>query len=596
MRIKTLAVTLLLAVSVLLSGCQTVGDWNVPDNTIEATQSLEGGQDLGSDVNLKDMTMVSDGESTVVTLYFIKGSRKSDVTESKLDSVPSYHASLLPFPQRLCVTLSVDFWDYQTSSDWYRDSLVCGSFKSSNSAEGILSVYFQLTGAVRASFEETDDRLVITLVPQRSSSQESYFVGLNAYEEWGQHLIPQDLGLTPTLCADLSNIMLISKPFSSKEQADDFSKTVSDAISSVAATKNPYVFSMEAGSLPAYNSTVDLEEVNQKLVLQEDGTGKTLPVLVENGRYLCAAPDESVLYARSYFPDPMGDSPQTQVERLWMIGKDEAKTELDLPNFSYVEQAAFSSDGKYLAILDTSMLSKVLYIYNEETGELQNLGEEGFGDITSSFVWDKQNNRIYAMTGHGDVRLMCYDFSAPEGSRIAFVEEEPGMESALATDGTSLYFSNPAAGDSGEIYAVDIATGARTLVAQGISFKLSPDGKELAVLKPSATGGPDLFDLSVISLSSGEAFSVMDAIYVEDYEFGLDSDHLYFTTSTYDGIPSGYHNALLCFSIADKNTELIGYSTAEMLKRGSQKNEMYLIDYFDSQTETFYVTYIYTHS
>jgi hypothetical protein len=595
MRIKTLAVALLLAVSVLLGGCQTVVDWNVPD-TIEGTQSISGGQDLGSDANLKNMTMVSDGKSTVVTLYFIKGSRKSDVTESKLDSVPSYEASLLSFPQRLCVTLSVDFWDYQTSSDWYRDSLVCGSFKSSNSAEGTLSVYFQLTGAAKASFEETDDRLVITLTPQGGEDKSSYFVGLNAYEEWGQHLIPQDLGLTPTLCADLTNIMLISKPFSSMDQAGEFAQAVSDAVSSVAATKNPYVFSLEAGSLPAYNSTVDLEEVNQKLVLETDGAGKTLPVLVENGRYLCAAPDGSILYARSYFPDSVGDSPQTQVERLWVIGKDEAKTELDLPNFSYVEQAAFSSDGKYLAILDTSMLSKVLYIYNEETGELQNLGEEGFGDITSSFVWDKQNNRIYAMTGHGDVRLMCYDFSVPSGSRITVVEEEPGTESALATDGTSLYFSNPAAGTIGEIYAVDIATGVRSLVAQGISFKLSPDGKELATLVPSATGGPDLFDLSVISLSSGETLTVMDAIYVEDYEFGLDSDNLYFTTSTYDGISDGYHNALLRFSIADNNAELIGYSTAEMLKRGSQKNEMYLIDYFDSQTETFYVTYIYTYS
>jgi hypothetical protein len=594
MRIKSIVVAALLAVILILGGCQTGGDLNAP-GMIEGTQSLSGGQDLGSDVNLKEMTMVSDGKSTVVTLYFIKGSRKSDVGETKLGGVPSYRASLLSFPQRLCVTLAVDFWDYGTSSDWYRDSLVRGSFKSADSANDTLSVFFQLTGEVAASFEEKSDRLTITLSPKTDGTTHSYFVGLNAYEEWGQNLIPQDLGMTPALCADLGNIMLISKPFSSEEQADTFADTVGDAVATVAATKNPYVFALERGSLPPYNATVDLEEVNRKLILQVDGKGKTLPVLVENGRYLCTSADGSILYARSYFPDSAGDSPGTQIERLWMLGKDEAKRELNLPNFSYVEQAAFSRDGKNLAILDTSMLAKVLYVYNVETGELKNLGEEGFGDITSSFVWDRERDVIYAMTGHGDVSLMRYDFSAAAGGRISRVEEIPGTESALATDGANLYFSDPSQGASGEIYAVNLATGVRTTVAPGISFKLSPDGNELAALVPSVTGGQDLFDLSVANLSSGEIIPVMSAIYVEDYEFGLDSDHLFFTTSTYEGISGSYHNAFLRFSAADRTAGLIVYSTAEIIKRGMAKNEMYLIDFFDAQTETFYVTYIYTH-
>ncbi len=594
MRIKAIAVAVLLALTLVLGGCQTVADWNMPD-TIENTQSISGGQDLGGDVNVKDITMVSDGESTVITLYFIKGSRKSDVGETKLNAVPSFRASLLPFPQRLCVTFTADYWDYEANDDWYRDSLVGGSFRSVDSEENTLSIYFQLTGAVAASFEEVGNRLCITLTPEDNDVQESFFVGLNAFEEWGQNLIPEDLELTPTLCADLSNIILISKPFSTREAAQDFADQASDAVANIAAAKNPYVFALETGSLPEYNATVDLQEVNQKLILEVDGNGKTLPVLVENGRYLCTSPDGSILYARSYFPDSKGDSPDTQVERLWMISADETKTELDLPNFSYVETAAFSHDGKYLAILDTSMRTKILYVFDLETGDLKNLGEEGFGDVTSSFVWDKEKNTIYAMTGHGDMQLMRYDFSALADNRISLVEELPGTESAVATDGVSLYFADPSAGISGEIYAVDIATGARTLVAQGISFKLSPDGNTLASLVPSSSGVQDMFDLWVTNLTSGEAALVMSAIFIEDYAFGLDSDNLYFTTSTYEGIPAAYHNAFLRFSVADGSTELIGYSTTEMIKRGSAKDEMYLIDFFDAQTETFYVTYIYTH-
>jgi len=593
MRIKSIAVAILLAATMLMGGCQATGN---ASDFIEGTQSITGGQEMGSNVNLKDMTMVSDGKSTVITLYFIKGSRKSDVGETKLDDVPAYSASLLPFPQRLCLKLSVDFWDYQTNGDWYRDSLVCGSFKSADSAEDTLSVYFQLTGDVRASFEESGDRLTVTLKPRSAEQKQSYFVGLNAYEEWGQNLIPADMDLSPTLCADLSNVMLISGPFSSGQDAEEYASQVQAAVAGVAATKTPYVFTLETGSLPQYNATVDLEEVNQKLILQEDGIGKTLPVLVENGRYLCTSPEGSILYARSYFPDSVGDSPGTQIERLWAIGKDESKQELDLPNFSYVEQAAYSRDGKYLAILDTSMLAKVLYVYDTEAGELKNLGEEGFGDVTSSFVWDKQSTIIYAMTGHREMRLMRFDFSAAAESRISYVEKIAGAESALATDGVSLYFSDPVIATAGEIYAVNTATGVRTLAAQGISFKLSPDGKELAVLAPAASGGQDLFDLSIVSLPLGEIIPVMNDIYVEDYEFGLDSDNLYFTSSTYEGIPSGYHNAFLRFSVSERAAELIGYSTAEMIRRGMAKNEMYLIDFFDAQAEYFYVTYIYTHA
>ncbi len=599
MRIKFVVVAFMLVLyMLLLPACQTEG---TPASGIEGGQSISGGQDLGSDVNLKDISVAGNGKITVITMSFIKGSRKSTVSETKLNAVPKYSASILSLPQRLRVDLDVDYWDYQKSDGWFRDSQVCGSFKTINSGDNSISLYFQLTGDISASFEEESDRLKITLKPLQGNTDTAYFVGLNAYEEYEQNLIPADLGFSPTLCAGGSDIMLISSPFSSRQKADEFADKAAAEISGVAATKKPYAFELKPGSLPQYNSTIDLEEVNQKLILQVDGKGQTLPVLVENGRYLCTSPDGSILYARSYFPGAGGDTPATQKERLWIIGRDDKKTELDLPNFSLVEQAAFSQDGKYLAILDTSMHSKVLYVYSMETGELKNLGEEGFGDFTSSFVWDMGKDTVYAMTGHNTMRLMKYNFDEPEGSRISPVETAIGNESKIATDGKSLFFAdqdalNPggSTGQTGQIYAVDILTGTRSMIAPGASFKLSPDGNYLATLAPSVAGGQELMDLNIVNLSSGEAIPVASGISVDDYEFGVDSDNLFFTTSTYQGITGIYHNAFLKYSVAKGTSDLIGYSTAESIRRGQKHNEMYLIDFFDAPQDYFYVTYIYT--
>ena len=595
MRIKFIVVAAMLVLYMLLPACQAEG---TSTSGIESAQSISGGQDQGGDTNLKDISVASDGKTTVITMSFIKGSRKSAVNETKLNGVPKYNAALLSLPQRLCVTLNVDYWDYQKSDEWFRNSLVCGSFKTINSADDSLSLYFQLTGDTAASFEENGDRLIVTLEPRTSGDDKAYFVGLNAYEEYEQNLIPAGLGFTPTLCSDSSNIILISSPFASQQKAEEFASEVAGQIAGVAATKKPYTFELKTGSLPQYNSTIDLEEVNQKLILQVDGKGLTLPVLVENGRYLCTSSDGNILYARSYFPDSGEDTPSTQKERLWIIGRNGEKTELDLPNFSYVEQAAFSQDGKYLAILDTSMHAKVLYVYTMETGELNNLGEEGFGDITSSFAWDTGRDTVYAMTGHSSMQLTRYDFDEPQGSRISPVEAAAGAESTIATDGKSLFFADPnvlnAGGAAGQIYAVDILTGTRGLLTPGISFKLSPDGNYLATLTPSVSGGKELVDINIVNLSSGESLLVASGVSVDDYEFGVDSNNLFFTTSTYEGIGGMYHNAFLMYSIADRTSRLIGYSTAETIRRGQTQNEMYLIDFFDAVKDNFYVTYIYT--
>lgn len=592
-RIKPIALAAILFVYMLLGGCQAA---QTAAAVFQSSQNSSGGQDLGAGVNLKDISIGSNGKATVITMSFIHGSRNSSVSETKLNAVPRYSASILPVPERLCVRLAVDYWDYQKSDEWYRNSLIFGSFKSAISQDNHLSLYFQLSGDAEAAFKENGDQLVITLTPRNSQPQEQYYVGLNAFEEYEQNLIPADLGFSPTLCSDGNNVMLVAGPMATQADADALAARTEKEIAAVAATKKPYTFTLASGKLPDYNASIDLEEVTQKQVLQVGGKGQTLPALMENGKYLCTAPDGSIVYARSYAPGVGADSPSNQNERLWILGQNNKKTDLDLPNFSNVDEAAFSVDGRYLAILDTATYSKVLYVYELETKELKNLGEEGFGNVTSSFAWDTNKDTIYAMTGQTTMQLLAYRFDAPTGSRIIRIGDIAGTESAVATDGKRIYYADPSGGPRGQVYSVDIAFGIRSDIAPGISFKLSPDGNELAVLSPSAIGGLEMFDLNIINLRTGISQNVITGVYIEDYEFAMDDSELFYTTSTYEGIGSLYHNALLKYSVTEGASKLVGYSTADFLRRSQGINELYLIDYFDAQQENFYVTYIYKYS
>ena len=92
--------------------------------------------------------------------------------------------------------------------------------------------------------------LVITLTPKTAQSENAYFVGLNAYEEYEQNLITAELGFTPTMCEGLSDIILISSPKKDEASAKKLADETNLKIASVAPAKQAYVFEMSMDALP----------------------------------------------------------------------------------------------------------------------------------------------------------------------------------------------------------------------------------------------------------------------------------------------------------------------------------------------------------
>ncbi|MEA4852881.1 MAG: hypothetical protein VB082_01245 [Christensenella sp.] len=599
-KIFAIILAVLVAVAFLASGCSS--QQIEPDQSPQAQEVdgvLQGGDlSLGEEVNLNDISIEQQGDTTVITMSFLNGSRKAEVSESTISSVPEYEVSVLSAPTRLQVDLKVGFWDYSNQSEWFTDSTIYGMFNTAQSESDTLSVYFQMNENVTASVEENANKLVITLTPHKSFSSHAWFVGLNAYEEYQQNLITPDLGFTPTMCEGLSDIMLISSPKTDEASAKKLAEETNLKIASVAPAKKAYVFEMAKDALPAYNNDADAQAVKDEPVMLINGAPTALPVLVENGRYLCQVPELGTLYARSYVPDASADVEQVLKEKLWVIEANGKKIQLELPDFYGVEKAAASADGRYLAILDSGVENKVLYVYDLQEKVLHNLGEEGFGDETASFVWDPEKDIIYAMTGLGTLQLVKYDFGAA-ANPMAALEERMGAESKIGYANNKIYFTDKTAGEngSGMIYAVDIGTGERIEIAPGIDFAVSADGKNLAAIQPRQDDEEGILcSVVMIDLATGtQTAEVMPELIADNISlaFGPDGDTLYFTMPGYEGTTPAYPFAILRFSASVGQAQLIGLSKTSKIVPGNAANQLYIIDYLNQAENSFYVTYIY---
>ncbi len=580
------AVALLL---VLVAGCNA---GKTADASIKQGQSLAGGSgQLGEGINLKDVDVQMQGVNTLINMSFISGSRPAGVDESMISSAPEYKVSVLGAPSRLKVELNVDFLDYQARS--FTDSLISGMFRDIKS-DGSVAVYFQLNDAVSASVQEKDAVLSITLEPLGEAEKTAYFAVLDAYAEYDAGLIPDELGLTPTLGESLTDVTLISAPYQSMQEAQPAADKINSAVGGVVG-EAAYTIEMSTAGLPPVEKKQTDGEVNEKPVFEMDDEPNTLPVLIENGKYLCTAANGDIIYSRPFLKSGE-ENENVQKEELWLLKEDGSESKMELPEFYGVEMAAISTGGRYLGLLEGGLTDKVLYVYDFTSGELMNLGEEGFGDNTSSFVWDGAQDIIYAMTGYGKWQLLKYDFSKPEAERVSSVEEKNGNESKIALANGKLYFADESEGASGSIYSVDIASAQRERIADGIEFAISPDGRYLvSCTMVAADEQSNTFNLDLIDLTGGgEAQPVAQSLPEGTcYAFGTQPGVLYYSTQTYESAAEEYPFAFISYDTATGESKFLGYSKTGTFVPGDGAGELLIIDYSEEDSHNFPVTYVY---
>lgn len=541
----TLRILLVLALSIFLPACSD-------DKAADATEPvsdgfsanrtlLQGGgvTEGAGDYNAKTMAVTSatvDGvEETHIEFTFVSGSRISGGEEEQAGAgVPSYTVYALDAPARLVVELdNLAHWDYRRTLSGAMHPLILSSFQHIPADSTRVSIYFQLEAPVRYLVETEGDMLRIRLRPQANSEQPQYFVTVNAYDDYRTGELPSEVGLTPTLASDLENILLISSPYATQDEAETYKNTLAAQYGFI-NTDAWRVLELAGGALPPYERTLDyLSAYQTPAVRLDDGQEVILPVIVPDGLYLTELPDgNGILYSRTLAAEESDGTYQ----QLYVLRNDGQSMNVTGFEFTEIEEAKFSPDGRRLAVLERTSASTHLYVFDASTYELLNdLSEMGFGGSTSAFIWNSLGNTIYAITGTSSMQLHQFDYSIPnEQARHSIVDANSLDEGSLGYCDGELYFSHATMEDGSTIYRIKPEGGVRKPFLPGERFAISSDEKYMAIVSAGETSqSAQKFEL--YEFSTGAMRTISDEVYPYDFLWSKDCTKVFYTESRISG-------------------------------------------------------------
>lgn len=586
MKFSLKAAALILTAFFIFAGCSS--------GVISDTAEPPGGDpNLTQDINLKSLQIETQGEKTVIQMDFISGSRIAGVDETKLSSVPVYEISVTNTPYRIKIDMPVQYFDcFEYGNEIFNEGIVYGAFPCVG--QNGSSVYIQLSQNVSVTAKEEGAVLTLELTPIAENTGSAYYAGFDLFEEYENGKIPSDIELSPSLDENRTEVILISKSFRDEQGADEFAESAISQLSENGIATESRVFELENSELPPSVAPAEASEaIQSNAVIEIGGDYNKLPILIENGRYLCETRDGEIIYSRLVTPDFTQDNEYVIKEELWKTDGAGLDEKIETGDFYGIEQAELSPDGRYLAILDSGITDKVLYVYDLEENALRNLGEEGLGAKTASFVWDDNEPVIYAMTGYNTFQLNRYDFSESGDNSITSVEEKPGADTKVVLIDGMLYFADPNAGESGEIYRLDPADPQREKIGEGKGFAVSPGGYYLAALKENPLDEMSVIcSLDLIDLQSpGAQKHIIDD--VESYAFGVDNDTLYYITQNDDGTNGRYQYAFKKYTVSTGETTLLGYTKTNMFVPTDEVGKVYIIDYIMRGNDGLYITYLF---
>ena len=593
MKSVRLIITIILVI-VFLTGCNRNADQSSDIPT--PSQTASGGfPEPAENINVKDIDITQQNGNTVITISMLSGSRENGYPESKLVKLPEYEVSMLESPERLMITLSnISFWDYQPKEAWEFGTLVAGLFREYPAQNDTLVLYVQLLGSAVFNIEETDGELILTLTGTEPESQGSYYCVADAFLEHQEGTWPDSIDMMPVLCSDTTNKLLISKPFTNENEAKSFIEQNDQNLKSELSEKSLYVIYLKRGTLPNYEineSGIDLSDYS--VILKNDIVVNT-PALIENGRYLDTSLDGRIVFSRSYVPDEPSLSQDEYLlsEKVWIQDTNGRITELDMPEFFSVKEAAFSYDGTKLAILDVSIENSVLYVYDFDTSLPINLGEEGFGSLTDCFAWSDESDIIYAMTGSDDrsIQLRGCEFGE-DGYNIFTVEEAQGGAGSLTVSNGRIFFADRTASDDGVIYEIGDE---RRQVCSGVDFKISDDGKTLLVLESYSTGGEErTTNLKLCDAGTLVETYIVKDTQIEKFDFSQNQSRVFYTTSFAQNAVDDYQYEFAAYDIVTETEELVALCSTADFVVSDKPGMIYFIKEINDSQQNFFAAFEY---
>lgn len=541
---KFIALFLSFFLSASLSGCskqasEPISEVASPDVVSAASPMsgvlASGGKAVSENttewINATSLDIISSSETNAqVNIQFVLGSARDGMDEAIIDYVPEYNVYYLEHPARLVVELqNLSFWSYENTLAVPEDSLFYGIFKQIESTNNGFSIIFQLRDDVDVQVKDEKNTLSLDFtVREKQDDGKYYYVMADARNEFNTSGITKG-DLFPSYSNDLNNIVLLSKPYKTEAEATaDLQQLIAD--NNALSENNTFEIGLEGNDLPSYGDQSKFAAVYSQKVISQNGQSDTLPVVIPDGLYLGSTPDGSLAL---FSKQEAVDNSENTYDTLWVLDASGRVKPLYEIEFSSIDEAKFSPDGRRVAFLDKSGEDSILYVYDLDTAFLSNLSEEGLDSMTSSFIWDSLGTAIYAISGSDDSQqLVKYDFAIQnEDARVTAVEEYEIGEGDLGYLNGELYYTNVSENNEEVIYKIKPEGGLHTEFSKGSSFCFSPDGQYMTLLRSVADiAGSTVSDDEGMSESNNVTFVLHN---MQTNEEVMIEDNAYITTYTW---------------------------------------------------------------
>lgn len=534
--------------------------------------TFDGSEEGGGDVaraNLYSIDVSTDGGDTVLKLDFVSDSKLSgNGTQRDVGNPPRYKVYMLARPYRLVVEFeSLTYWDYERDFDYSASDVIIGTFNHSPQQGGTFRFYADLDREAAFSVSSNDSVITVTLRPVAKTSIAeaspsaapkedavdviadetapdgfAFYVVANAYKDFCEGIISVENEMSPVLAQDKTNIMLISKAFSSKNAADELMQSILSRESGAVAT-DWSVIKLEDGTLPPYSSEMDYMAAFDVKGARIAGEETKLEVVIPDGLFLAMTPDNSgLLYSRRVSEYEAGGG-VTEYELLYVQSLSGSVKQLVDFQFQKIESARYSPDGRKLAVLERSGESAHLYIFDVDSRDLiTDLSAVGFGDTVSAYCWDSMGGRIFSIGGSNGIVINQYDFNVPsENGRYSVVDKKGVDESSLGFMDGEVYFCETTLDEGAAVYRVKPEGGLRKKYIDAEAFAFSDDGRYLAYANTNSdfagadeTAKPES-TFAILDLANGETIKIDADFSVYTFMWSKDASLLFYFENMLSG-------------------------------------------------------------
>lgn len=526
------------------------------------SEETNGGAEL-NDGNLRTVTVSESGTDTVIALDFCIGSNlTAGDTELSLRTLPDYSIKLLGEPSRLAIMIGkLEHTDYLLNGSGLNKGLICGSFSVSGAEDDSYTLYFQLNSSAMYAVSALDGTLTVTLRPlaapeapaqtpddnsdnvvidvsaaEKAADGEAYYVVANAFDMYRSGTLNCGDDMTPTLSSDMETILLISVGQSSKDDAQRLMDKLLDFDGAVSAQWN--IVKLKYGELPAYESGMEYLAAYDIAPYRVNGKQEQGSIIIPDGLALSVTPDKSACLYSKRIKEYSDGGETLEYEQLWLCGYSSGSRAFSKYQFEQIVSAAFSPNGRRLAVLEMAGESAHLYVFDVDSRDLiTDLSAVGFGDTISAYCWDSMGGRLFSIGGSGKISVHQYDFNVPdEAKRHSDVDKKGCDEGMIDFADGEVYFVETTMENDGAIYSIKPEGGSRRVFIPGDNFSISPDSRYMAyTLSGGDAAGTKASYFAYIDMQTGDVTEITRDFNVFNFMWSLDGKKIFYFENRLSG-------------------------------------------------------------